>query len=355
MKLSEASKYLADKRVLITGHTGFKGTWLTLLLEEFAVEVWGLSLEPDKKSLYTRLNRAGVIPEAFIDIRDREKLDSFMDQCQPDIVFHLAAQPLVLESYRDPLGTLETNIIGTANVINKAIKLKNSKLIAVITTDKVYENKNLGNRFVETDSLNGKDPYSASKVGAEAVVSAFRSLNGNESIPKIVSFRAGNVIGGGDYAENRLIPDLIRSIEKNQALEIRNPYSTRPWQHVLDPLSGYIRGAVSAIQKENFDSLNFGPNEKSLTVMEVLEISKNTSKHQITMKIDDSKKSEKESALLDLDSTLANQLLDWEPTWSQSEAVKLTIEWWSKVLDNEISPREACRYDIKEFLKLNGN
>lgn len=355
MKLSEASKYLADKRVLITGHTGFKGTWLTLLLEEFAVEVWGLSLEPDKKSLYTRLNRAGVIPEAFIDIRDREQLDSFMDQCQPDIVFHLAAQPLVLESYRDPLGTLETNIIGTANVINKAIKMKNSKLIAVITTDKVYENKNLGNRFVETDSLNGKDPYSASKVGAEAVVSAFRSLNGNESIPKIVSFRAGNVIGGGDYAENRLIPDLIRSIEKNQALEIRNPYSTRPWQHVLDPLSGYIRGAVSAIQKENFDSLNFGPNEKSLTVMEVLEISKNTSKHQIIMKIDDIKKSEKESALLDLDSTLANQLLDWEPTWSQSEAVKLTIEWWSKVLDNEISPREACRYDIKEFLKLNGN
>jgi CDP-glucose 4,6-dehydratase len=355
MKLSEASKYLADKRVLITGHTGFKGIWLTLLLEEFAVEVWGLSLEPDEKSLYTRLNRAGIIPEAFIDIRDREKLDLFMDRCQPDIVFHLAAQPLVLESYRDPLGTLETNIMGTANVINKAIKLKNSKLIAVITTDKVYENQNLGNRFVETDSLIGKDPYSASKVGAEAVVSAFRSLNRNESIPKIVSFRAGNVIGGGDYAENRLIPDLIRSIEKNQALEIRNPYSTRPWQHVLDPLSGYIRGAVSAIQKENFDSLNFGPNEKSLTVMEVLEISKKSSKHQIIMEIDDSKKSEKESALLDLDSSLANELLDWEPTWSQSEAVKLTIEWWSKVLDNEASPREACSFDIKEFLKLNGN
>ena len=355
MKLSEASKYLADKRVLITGHTGFKGTWLTLLLEEFAVEVWGLSLEPDKNSLYSRLNRVGIIPEAFIDIRDREKLDQFMDLCQPDIVFHLAAQPLVLESYRDPLGTLETNIMGTANVINKAIKLKKSKLIAVITTDKVYENQNLGNRFVETDSLIGKDPYSASKVGAEAVASAFRSLNRNESIPKIVSFRAGNVIGGGDYAEDRLIPDLIRSIEKKQELEIRNPYSTRPWQHVLDPLSGYIRGAVSVIQEDNFESLNFGPNEKSLTVMEVLEISKNSSKHQISIEIDNSKKIEKESALLDLDSTLANDLLGWQPTWSQSEAVKLTIEWWSKVLDNEASPREACVYDIKEFLRLNGH
>ena len=355
MKLSEALKYLTDKRVLITGHTGFKGTWLTLLLEEFAVEVWGLSLEPDKKSLYTRLNRADVIPEAFIDIRDREKLDSFMDQCQPDIVFHLAAQPLVLESYRDPLGTQKTNIKGTANVINKAVKLKNSKLIAVITTDKVYENQNLGNRFVETDALIGKDPYSASKVGAEAVVSAFRSLNGNESIPKIVSFRAGNVIGGGDYAENRLIPDLIRSIENNQRLEIRNPYSTRPWQHVIDPLSGYIRGAVSVIQKDNFESLNFGPNEKSLTVMEVLEISKNSSKHQISIEVDESKKLEKESALLDLDSTLANELLGWQPTWSQSDAVKLTIEWWSKVLDDEASPREACVYDIKEFLRLNGH
>ena len=355
MKLSEASKYLTDKRVLITGHTGFKGTWLTLLLEEFEVEVWGLSLEPDKNSLYSRLNRAGLIPEAFIDIRDREKLDQFMDSCQPDIVFHLAAQPLVLESYRDPLGTLETNIMGTANVINKALKLKKSKLIAVITTDKVYENQNLGNRFVETDSLFGKDPYSASKVGAEAVVSAFRSLTRNESTPKIVSFRAGNVIGGGDYAEDRLIPDLIRSIEKKQGLEIRNPYSTRPWQHVLDPLSGYIRGAVSVIQEDNFESLNFGPNEKSLTVMEVLEISKNSSKHQISIEIDKSKKIEKESALLDLDSTLANDLLGWQPTWSQSEAVKLTIEWWSKVLDNEASPREACVYDIKEFLRLNGH
>ena len=155
MKLSEASKYLTDKCVLITGHTGFKGTWLTLFLEEFAVEVWGLSLEPDKNSLYSRLNRAGVIPEAFIDIRDREKLDPFMERCQPDIVFHLAAQPLVLESYRDPLGTLETNIMGTANVINKAIKLKNSKLIAVITTDKVYENQNLGTIVFETFNYYG--------------------------------------------------------------------------------------------------------------------------------------------------------------------------------------------------------
>jgi len=355
MKLSEASKYLADKRVLITGHTGFKGTWLTLLLEEFGVEVWGLSLEPDKNSLYLRLNRTGLIPEAFIDIRDREKLYPFMERCQPDIVFHLAAQPLVLESYRDPLGTLETNIMGTANIINKAIKLKNLKLIAVITTDKVYENQNLGHRFVETDSLFGKDPYSASKVGAEAVVSAFRSLNDNGSIPKIVSFRAGNVIGGGDYAENRLIPDLIKSIEKNEALEIRNPNSTRPWQHVLDPLSGYIRGAVSAIENGNFESLNFGPTEKSLTVMEVLEISQNSSKYQIRIEIDHSKKSEKESALLDLDSTLANKLLNWQPTWSQSEAVKLTIEWWSKVLGNQASPSEACIDDIKEFLALNGN
>ena len=354
MKLTEAAKYLADKRVLVTGHTGFKGTWLTLLLEEFRAEVWGLALKAEKDSLYSRLNREGAIPEEFIDIRDQKKLKGFFERCRPELVFHLAAQPLVLESYRDPVATLETNIMGTANVIQKSIDAQTPKVIAVITTDKVYSNENLGKRFIETDALEGKDPYSASKVGAEAVVSAFQSLGKVTKIPKIVSFRAGNVIGGGDFAENRLIPDIIRSIERNSVLEIRNPMHTRPWQHVLDPISGYLRAAVSCIESENFTSLNFGPNEKSLTVTEVVEAAESEYGSELNTRVIVSEIMSMESVLLDLDSSLATKLLNWQPTWTQRESISLTIRWWNMVLSGRSTPIDACRSDIKEFLSKNG-
>jgi CDP-glucose 4,6-dehydratase len=242
--------------VLITGHTGFKGTWLTLLLESQDIEVVGISLEPDRSSLYSKLNRKGKIFEKFLDIRDFEILKSTISQIKPAIIFHFAAQSLVLESYRDPLGTFKTNIIGTANLLESVSFLKDETTVVSITTDKVYENLGIMRKYKEDDKLKGKDPYSASKVGTEAVVKAWKNIWDKNNSHKICAARAGNVIGGGDFAKNRLIPDIIRGIEKNASVEIRSPKSSRPWQHVLDPLIGYVYSAVALIDEVNIEAVN---------------------------------------------------------------------------------------------------
>ena len=198
--------------ILITGHTGFKGTWLTFLLERLNVPVIGLSLEPEKDSLFDRAKRTGVIPEAFIDIREFHAISRFISEHQPSAVIHMAAQPLVLQSYKTPRETFETNVMGTANVLDAAFKTNSVEAVVVVTTDKVYRNDNSGQSFVETDPLAGKDPYSASKVGTESVVAAWQQIAKISGGPKVISVRAGNVIGGGDWAEDRLMPDLIRGL-----------------------------------------------------------------------------------------------------------------------------------------------
>jgi CDP-glucose 4,6-dehydratase len=265
----------------------------------------------------------------------------------------MAAQPLVLESYKIPLETFDVNVMGTANLLDVAFHLSTVKVVVVVTTDKVYRNDESGRSFIETDPLEGKDPYSASKVGTEAVVRAWQQISDVSGGPKVVSVRAGNVIGGGDYAKNRLLPDLIKSFLHEKLLEVRNPQSTRPWQHVLDPLCGYILTAEAVANGKKISSINFGPDEHSLSVNEVTEIAFNTWNNSRThLEIDKSQNSRTEADTLNLDASMARNTIDWKPKWNQKKSIEKTITWWKKVLNTQTSSAEAILDDINEILEL---
>lgn len=336
--------------VLITGHTGFKGTWMTLLLQQLGVSVVGYSLKPEKDSLYDRANLKGKIPEKFADIRNYKKLKKFIGKHKPSVIFHMAAQPLVLESYKKPLETFDINVLGTANLLDIAFKLPEMKLVVVVTTDKVYKNDESGKPFTENDALEGKDPYSASKVGTEAVVMAWQQISKISDGPKIVSVRAGNVIGGGDYAKNRLLPDIIRSYQSGEALFIRNPNSVRPWQHVLDVLIGYLKTANASLENKNISNINFGPTEKSINVEEVLRIAKNFLKFEYFIEKSSLSAHPLESSNLELNSNFANTILNWHSKMSQPLAIEETIKWWSDVISFKKGAKEACIDNILEIL-----
>jgi len=317
--------------ILITGHTGFKGTWMSLLLDRLGVPVIGYSLAPKKDSLYDRAKLTGAIPELYADIRDIGSLRKFMDKHEPSCIFHMAAQPLVLQSYKTPRDTFDTNVMGTVNVLESSFESNFVEAIVVITTDKVYRNEGKSKSFVESDALEGKDPYSASKVGTESAVAAWQQIQKVSGGPKVISVRAGNVIGGGDWAADRLLPDLVRSFISGNSLQPRNPQSTRPWQHVLDPLLGYIMALEALLTGTQISALNFGPSGDSLTVEEVLRIGTiewdgiphHSSKNQTA-----TSSSSLEASTLELDSSLSGKLLGWSPIWTQEEAVKSTVSWW---------------------------
>lgn len=336
--------------ILVTGHTGFKGTWLTLLLEELGIPVIGYSLPPTEDSLYSLLNRKRRIVEKYHDICDKNELESFINKYQPMAVIHLAAQPLVLDSYSNPESTFRTNVMGTVNLMEASFQRDFVRVIMVITTDKVYKNNGSLKSYKELDSLEGKDPYSASKVAVESVVTAWQNISNNFGGPRVISVRAGNVIGGGDFAKDRLFPDYIRALRTNETLKVRNPESTRPWQHVLDPLMGYLMALEYLLSGNTLTALNFGPNGKSLKVREILEYSKEF--WNLSSKIEFLKPDTKsiESVNLQLDSSLAKRLLGWEPKWSQKSSASATIEWWNKVLNLSTDPIDACRYDICKLI-----
>jgi CDP-glucose 4,6-dehydratase len=338
--------------IMVTGHSGFKGTWLTFLLEKLKISVVGYSLPPEKDSLFARSDRVGAIPETFAEIRDQQSVKRFMEEHKPSVVIHLAAQPIVLQSYKSPLDTFEINVIGTANILNSAFATNSVRVVGVVTTDKVYRNDNSGHAFVESDPLEGKDPYSASKVGTESVVAAWQQMKKQFEGPQVISLRAGNVIGGGDWASDRLIPDLLRAFIAKSEVVLRNPESTRPWQHVLDPLVGYLMAIERALEGEGIAAFNFGPDSKSLSVKKVAEISSKVWPYQSEIHGSQGN-SEKtlESISLELDSTLAREKLNWSPTWSQEEAVISTINWWDKVLNDGVSPIIACGNDIDFIFK----
>jgi CDP-glucose 4,6-dehydratase len=338
--------------LLLTGHTGFKGTWLTFLLEHLNVPVIGYSLPPEKDSLYTKTNRTGAIPEKYADIRDYEALKNFINIHKPSTIIHMAAQPLVLNSYENPLETFDINVMGTANLLDASIKTKSAQVVVIVTTDKVYKNDNLGKRFMESDPLKGKDPYSASKVGTESVVDAWQQISKISGGPKIVSVRAGNVIGGGDLAKDRLIPDVIRSHLSRKSLVVRNKNSTRPWQHVLDPLSGYIRLIDSLIEGKSISSMNFGPNEKSLNVTKVIEIMSKNIEFDFEIQNTGANLENIESLTLELDTSYAKSILDWQSIYNQETAIQKTANWWVGVLSDGILPKAMCDQDIIEFLRL---
>lgn len=352
---SESIEWLRElgKPVLITGHTGFKGMWLTLLLEANGIEVAGISLEPKSDSLYSLLERRGRIYEKFLDISDFEALNSTVAQINPSVVFHFAAQSLVLESYRNPLGTFQTNVMGTANLL-QAIGFLPEKIVTVVaTTDKVYEAVHKRYKYKESDKLQGKDPYSASKVGTESAVSAWRQLWAVSRSHEICSVRAGNVIGGGDLSKDRLVPDLIKAVMNNSSAHIRNVNSMRPWQHVLDPLIGYVASAKALGEGKKLESVNFGPTEDSLTVADVLRIA--CEEFQASLKYSFIESASNpislENEYLDLDSSFAKSNLNWSPKWNQEEAISRTFSWWKNVINRDLSVSEACSLEISDFLQ----
>ena len=336
--------------IFITGHTGFKGSWLSLLLNHLGIEHFGYSLEAEEDSLYKRANLERVSSGVVGDIRDLENLSKVIKDVRPSVVIHLAAQSLVLKSYQEPLETFQTNAMGTANVLKAAFDTPSVEIVLVITTDKVYRNDNTGRRFVESDPLEGKDPYSASKVAAEAVCAAWQQISKISGGPKVVVARAGNVIGGGDFAADRIIPDIIRGVITSQSTIIRNPHATRPWQHVLDPLAGYLLYLEGTRQKKmNHQALNFGPLEASLEVSEILDVGRRVFGDRASIVVKE-EIGNREAKALELDASLANQTLLWSPKWSQKEAINDTFTWWKSVLKDPRDAYDNCLRDIDSLI-----
>lgn len=337
--------------LLLTGHTGFKGTWMTLLLEHLNVSVVGYSLPAEKDSLYERAERTGTIPEVFADVRNYEALEGFIEQHKPSTIIHMAAQPLVLKSYESPRETFDINVMGTVNLLDIAFNKDYVETIIVVTTDKVYRNDNSERAFVESDPLEGKDPYSASKVGTEAVVTAWQQISKVSGGPKVVSVRAGNVIGGGDFAENRIIPDLIRGAISHESVKVRNPLSTRPWQHVLDPCVGYLMLIELLLSGHELESLNFGPTDKSITVGEVIEVAKVFFPDLGLSFLAQNLQEDKESRSLNLNSDLSLKNLNWTPAFSQKQAIESTFRWWRQTLEAPERVKDLCTQDIQIVLR----
>jgi len=336
--------------ILITGHTGFKGTWLGLLFEELRIPYVGYSLKPERDSLFDRLHRTESAPEHFANILDLEVFKNFLAEHAVKAIIHMAAQPLVLRSYQIPLETFTVNALGTANVLSAATQNKDISAVVAVTTDKVYRNSNDGRDFLESDPLQGHDPYSASKVAAESAVDAWRKVAQQSGGPQIVSVRAGNVIGGGDWSENRLIPDLIRGFSKPERVEIRSPESTRPWQHVLDPLMGYLRALENSLGGSAEASYNFGPTTPSLSVKTVTEIAREVWPEKTDVLYSEDT-GNMEAQMLGLDPTLAMNTLGWKPFWDQEGAVTSSVEWWVNVLKRDMNPKDACLADISRMLQ----
>ena len=326
------------KRVLVTGHTGFKGSWLSLWLTARGAEVCGYSLEPEMSpNLFESLGLDGLVDSRIGDIRDLATLEKELRSFQPEIILHLAAQSLVRRSYREPVDTYTTNIIGTINVLEAARRAGSARAIVVITTDKVYENEERDVGYSETDRLGGFDPYSNSKACAEMAISCYRNSFFSDGKTLIATARAGNVIGGGDWSEDRLLPDVFRCLIFGDDLVIRNPDSVRPWQHTLEPLNGYMLLAEKLFEGKNefATAWNFGPGEDaSRPVKHVLqEIEKNWD-GKVEWKISNGNNPH-ETRILKLDSSQARTKLGWNSILTLSESLSMTIEWYQAFRDQK--------------------
>ncbi|MCL0037606.1 CDP-glucose 4,6-dehydratase [Thermodesulfovibrionales bacterium] len=343
-----------SKKVLVTGHTGFKGSWLSLWLIKLGAEVIGYALEPLTKPSHFELLNLDMV-SIIGDIRDRDKLNTILKRYKPDIIFHLAAQPLVRYSYTNPVETFETNVMGTINLYEACKKTETVRAIVNITSDKCYENREWVWGYRENDPMGGYDPYSSSKGCVELVTSSYRRsfFNPDEYGKKhnilLASVRSGNVIGGGDWSEDRLIPDIIRAISKNEKLHIRSPKATRPWQHVLEPLSGYLMLGDELLEgrKEFADAWNFGPNvENHIAVGTVI---KSIKKRWDRFEYEISRKGENphEAGLLKLDCSKAQTALQWKPVWDFEKALDLTVRWYREYYEKgKIYSLE----DIEEYI-----
>ena len=343
--LTELGRYYQGKKVFVTGHTGFKGAWLLACLHLAGAEVKGYALPPEyEEGLFTLLGPLKNVTSVLADIRDKENLKKELLDFQPDHVFHLAAQPLVRRSYEIPADTFDINVTGTANLLEAVTALDKRCAIVVITTDKVYENRETGALYRETDALGGYDPYSASKACAELVVTSFRNSFFNpqrvDTHKKgLASARAGNVIGGGDWSRDRIIPDIVRALRLNRPIEVRNPASVRPWQHVLEPLAGYLRLGGLLYQEPVFygKAYNFGPQPHDhLQVSELVETALNAW-GQGSWRDISTPGALHEAGLLHLDITLAGKDMQWMPRLDARKAISLTLDWYRQPLSQQPS------------------
>lgn len=339
-----------DKQVLLTGHTGFKGAWLAFWLSQMGANVTGISLAPSgTPNLFTLANIAQMTNSHFADIRDADAVSNIVQKAQPEIVLHLAAQALVRPGYRDPLGTFATNVMGTANVLNTARGVNSVKAIVAVTTDKVYKNLETGRAYKEDDQLGGYDPYSASKAAGEIIISSYRDSYLADQGVAVASARAGNVIGGGDWSEDRLIPDAIRAWDANLPLEIRRPSAVRPWQHVLEPLNGYLVLAEKLYTDLSFSgAYNFGPKtDEAATVKTVIGLA-NQVYGSGSVLWGDGTEGPHEAGLLSLEISKAREILEVTPRWNLLETIKRTMGWYLQQRRG-VNAHLLCDADIAAF------
>jgi CDP-glucose 4,6-dehydratase len=342
-----------NRKVLITGHTGFKGSWLAFWLQLMGADVWGYSLPPDADPNHFSLLNLNIASRTA-DIRDFQELNECFQAFQPEIVFHLAAQSLVRRSYKEPRYTFETNIMGTVNVIEAGRLTESVRAVVIVTSDKCYQNKEWEWGYRESDPMGGHDPYSASKGCAELVTAAYRKSyflknEGTENQPLIATVRAGNVIGGGDWAIDRLIPDVIRAANQKEKVIIRNPHAIRPWQHVLEPLSGYLLIGQRLLEGNSVfaDAWNFGPtDDDALTVLEVLECLK-MQWASLDFVLESNEDQPHEAGILKLDSSRVRQKLGWRPVWDCGQALEQTIKWYQTFYEKGFI---STRSDLEAYL-----
>ena len=342
-------EFFKGKKVFVTGHTGFKGSWLTYILHLSGAKIAGYSLKPKNKyDNFNLLKLEDKVKNFYGDVRDKKKLNSKIKSFKPNIFFHLAAQPLVKESYKNPDFTFSTNIIGTLNVLEVIREVKSIKSALIITSDKCYKNYEKKSGYSESDELGGEDPYSASKAAAENIFYSYQKSFFQNKIG-LVSVRAGNVIGGGDWSQDRIIPDLIKSIIYNKKFTIRSPKSTRPWQHIFDLLNGYLILSKKIYGNNKFNgSWNFGPNENNVTVKEVIskliDILKINKK--INIKMD---KKIKETGLLSLKTNKSKKYLNWRTKISLNQSLKMIAEWYLCYINDRGNIEKLSKNQVERY------
>jgi CDP-glucose 4,6-dehydratase len=342
--------FWCGKRVLLTGHTGFKGSWLTLWLHRMGADVVGVSVPPEvSPNLFELAGIDRLCQSHYCDIRESEALAALVRKSAPDIVLHLAAQSLVRTSYREPLRTFATNIQGTANLLDALRDSESVKVTVVVTTDKVYQNLEQQRPFTEADPLGGHDPYSASKAASEIIVASYRDAYLAQHGLALASARAGNVIGGGDWSDDRLVPDAIRAWNKGIPLEVRRPQGVRPWQHVLEPLSGYLRLAEALWQKpELAGAYNFGPETRDAApVREVIELARSVyGRGEVNW--GDGSDGPHEAGWLSLEIAKSKQQLGVSPRWNLAQSVGRTMDWYRLQMQG-IEAAALCVADIEAY------
>jgi CDP-glucose 4,6-dehydratase len=345
--------YYKDKVVFLTGHTGFQGTWLSLWLTLLGAKVIGYSLKPPTiPSLFNILNIKNMVTSKIFDINNKKKLSSEISKCKPDIVMHLAAQALVVKSYKNPIETFSTNIIGTANLLQSIRDIPSVKSCLIMTSDKAYDNKEWNHAYAENDPMGGNDPYSASKGAAEIVVSSFRkSFFTQKNSPGIATIRAGNVIGGGDWADYRLLPDCFKALSSHKKIILRNPQAIRPWQHVLESLSGFLLiGSKLAKNPRRFEGAwNIGPS--TLNDISVKSVVSKIVKQWGSGKIIIKKNNLHEAQLLRLDSSKIFNLTKWKPTYSIEESIEKTVDWYLMYNENKKNIKDFTISQIENYVK----